>query len=84
VVAATPTATPSPPSVAALIAQIDMSKLNDHLVALTSVVSRDVHHPGHAKALAYLKEQLAAMAVQVESYRNFANKIWNAARFCIL
>jgi len=70
VVAATPTATPSPPSVAALIAQIDMSKLNDHLVALTSVVSRDVHHPGHAKALAYLKAQLGAIGVQVESYRS--------------
>jgi Zn-dependent M28 family amino/carboxypeptidase len=47
-----------------------MNKLNDHLVALTSVVSRDVHHPGHAKALAYLKEQLGAMGLQVESYRN--------------
>jgi Zn-dependent M28 family amino/carboxypeptidase len=47
-----------------------MAKLNDHLIALTSVVSRDVHHPGHAKALAYLKEQLGAMGVQVESYRN--------------
>lgn len=76
VVLATPTAsaspqpTPTPPSVAALIAQIDMNKLNDHLLALTNVVSRDVHHPGHAKALAYLKEQLGAMGVQVESYRN--------------
>ncbi|HEY8757069.1 MAG TPA: M20/M25/M40 family metallo-hydrolase [Candidatus Limnocylindria bacterium] len=70
VLAPTPTATASPPSVAALIAQIDPNKLNDHLVALTSVVSRDVHHPGHAKALAYLKEQLGAMGVQVESYRN--------------
>jgi len=47
-----------------------MNKLNDHLVALTSVISRDVHHPGHAKALAYLKEQLGAMGVQVDSYRN--------------
>jgi Zn-dependent M28 family amino/carboxypeptidase len=47
-----------------------MNKLNDHLGALTSVVSRDVRHPGHAKALAYLKEQLAAMGAQVESYRN--------------
>jgi hypothetical protein len=65
-----PTATTAAPSVAALIAQIDLNTLNDHLVALTSVVSRDVHHPGHAKALAYLKEQLGALGVQVESYRN--------------
>ena len=76
VVLATPTAsassqpTPTPLPVAALIAQIDMNKLNDHLLALTNVVSRDVRHPGHAKALAYLKEQLGAMGVQVESYRN--------------
>ena len=60
----------TPVPVAALIAQIDMAKLNDHLLALTSVVSRDVHHPGHAKALAYLKEQLGAMGVQIESYKN--------------
>ena len=73
-IAATPSVAPlptAPPiSVAALIGQIDMAKLNDHLLALTSVVSRDVHHPGHAKALAYLKEQLGAMGVQVESYKN--------------
>lgn len=62
------TATPVP--IATLIAQIDMNKLDDHLVALTSVVSRDVHHPGHATALAYLKEQLGAMGLLVESYRN--------------
>ena len=30
------------------------------LVALTSFVSRDVRHPGHAKAQAYIKEQLGA------------------------
>ena len=65
-----PTPLASPVGVSALIAQIDMNRLNDHLVALTSVVSRDVHHPGHAKALAYLKEQLGAMGVQVESYKN--------------
>jgi len=70
IASASPQPTPTPVPVAALIAQIDMNKLNDHLVALTSVVSRDVHHPGHAKALAYLKEQLGAMGVQVESYRN--------------
>ena len=66
----TATPTPSAPGVEALIQQIDTAKLNDHLLALTSVVSRDVHHPGHAKALAYLKEQLGAMGVQVDSYRN--------------
>jgi hypothetical protein len=66
----TPAPSSSPVPIATLIGQIDMAKLNDHLVALTSVVSRDVHHPGHAKALAYLKEQLGAMGVQVESYRN--------------
>ena len=63
-----PSATAVP--IASLIQQIDLNKLNDHLLALTAVVSRDVHHPGHAKALAYLKEQLGAMGVQVESYRN--------------
>jgi len=70
IASASPEPTPTPVPVAALTAQIDTNKLNDHLVALTSVVSRDVHHPGHAKALAYLKEQLGAMGVQVESYRN--------------
>jgi hypothetical protein len=66
------TASPSASAVptASLIQQIDLNRLNDHLLALTSVVSRDVRHPGHAKALAYLKEQLGAMGVQVESYRN--------------
>ena len=61
---------PSLPGTAALVAQIDPARLNDHLLALTAVVSRDVHHPGHAKALAYLKEQLGALGVQIESYRN--------------
>jgi Zn-dependent M28 family amino/carboxypeptidase len=56
--------------VTALIQLIDPAKLNDHLVALSSVVSRDVRHPGHAKAVAYLKEQLGAMGLQIQSYRN--------------
>ena len=67
---ATPSPSRTPVPISALIQQIDMNQLNDHLLALTSVVSRDVHHPGHAKALLYLKEQLGAMGVQVESYRN--------------
>jgi hypothetical protein len=65
-----PIPTPAPLGVAALIQLIDPAKLNDHLVALTSLVSRDVRHPGHAKAVAYLKEQLGAMGLQIESYRN--------------
>jgi len=44
----------------------------DHLNALTGVVSRDPRHPGHAKAAAYIKEQLAGLSylgVRVESQR---------------
>ena len=40
---------------------IDPAKLNDHLMALTNVGSRDPRHPGHAKAVAYIKEQLTAL-----------------------
>lgn len=36
--------------------------MNDHLLALTNVGSRDPRHPGHAKAVAYIKEQLNALA----------------------
>src|SRR3954468_10768854 len=42
-------------------AAIDPAKMNDHLVALTNVGSRDPRHPGHAKAVAYIKEQLGAL-----------------------
>ena len=55
-----------------VIAAIDPGKLNDHLAALTNVGSRDPRHPGHAKAVAYLKEQLGAMeylGVRIESQR---------------
>ena len=54
------------------LAKIDAAKMNDHLVALTSVGSRDPRHPGHAKAVAYIKEQLNALAYygwKVESQR---------------
>ena len=46
--------------------------MNDHLLALTSVVSRDPRNPGHAKAVAYIKEQLGALAYygwKIESQR---------------
>ena len=54
------------------IAAIDPAKMNDHLMALTSVVSRDPRHPGHAKAVAYIKEQLGALSYygwKIESQR---------------
>ncbi len=74
--AAAPTATNTPSSaptvlpIAKVIELIDPLKLNDHLRALTAVVSRDVRHEGHAKAVAYLKEQLGAIpGVTVASHR---------------
>jgi Peptidase family M28 len=54
------------------IAAIDPAKMNDHLMALTSVLSRDPRHPGHAKAVTYIKEQLGALAYygwKIESQR---------------
>ncbi len=51
---------------------IDPYRLDDHLNALTSFVSRDPRHPGHAKAVAYIKEQLSALAYygwRIESQR---------------
>jgi Zn-dependent M28 family amino/carboxypeptidase len=46
--------------------------MNDHLAALTAVGSRDPRHPGHAKAVEYIKEQLSANAYygwKIESQR---------------
>ena len=80
----TPTPTVSAPSfdpcpgnprcglILSAIDQINPYKLDDHLRALTSVVSRDPRHPGHAKAQAYIKEQLGALAYygwKIESQR---------------
>src|SRR3989442_6630777 len=76
-VAASPSLTPCQrelecSSTANAIAAIDPAKMNDHLIALTSVGSRDPRHPGHAKAVAYIKEQLGALAYygwKIESQR---------------
>jgi len=57
-----PTATPTP-TIADELAAINPYILDGHLTALTSFVSRDPRHPGHAKAKAYIKEQLAALGV---------------------
>jgi hypothetical protein len=52
---------PTPKPIADVLAQIDAAKLDDHLRALTSFQSRHPLHPGHAKAVAYLMEQLTAI-----------------------
>ena len=54
------------------IDQINPFRLDDHLRALTSFISRDPRHPGHAKAQAYIKEQLGALGYygwKIESQR---------------
>src|SRR5256885_887874 len=57
----TPTPAPTLRPIADILAQINPAKLDDHLRALTSFVSRHPLHPGHAKAVAYLMEQLSAI-----------------------
>jgi len=57
----TTTPTPLPKPIAEMLAQIDPAKLDAHLRALTSFQSRHPLHPGHAKAVAYLMEQLSAI-----------------------
>jgi len=43
--------------------------MDDHLRALVAAGSRDVRHPGHAKAVAYLYEQLRAIpGVEVQTH----------------
>ena len=67
--AASPTASPTARPIAAVLEGIDPAKLNDHMVALASFGSRDVRNPSHAKAVAYLKEQLGAIpGVTVRSH----------------
>ncbi len=75
---AAPTASPSPSPrpISAILERIDPAKLNDHLVALASFGSRDVRNPNHAKAVAYLREQLEAIpGVVVQSHRAAYNGV---------
>jgi predicted small secreted protein len=55
------------------IDQLNPYRMDADLNALTSFVSRHVQHPGHAKAQAYIKEQLGALTYQggwkIESQR---------------
>jgi hypothetical protein len=55
--AAAPTSRP----IATVLDRIDPAKLNDHMTTLASFGSRDARNPNHAKAVAYLKEQLGAI-----------------------
>jgi len=73
-----PTPSPSPTArpISAVLERIDPAKLNDHMVALASFGSRDVRNPNHAKAVAYLKEQLDAIpGVVVQSHRAAYNGV---------
>ena len=75
-VAPTPSPSPSPRLISAVLERIDPAKLDDHMVALASFGSRDVRNPNHAKAVAYLKEQLAAIpGVVVQSHRAAYNGV---------
>ena len=62
--------TPAPKTIPELLALIDPARLDAHLSALTSFSSRWVTHPGHAKAIAYIKDELGKLdGVRVESQR---------------
>ncbi len=74
--ATTAAATATVRPIAAVLERIDAAKLNDHMTALASFGSRDVRHPNHAKAVAYLKEQLGAIpGLVVQSHRAAYNGI---------
>jgi hypothetical protein len=73
---ATPSPTPTSRPISAVLGRIDPAKLNDHMVALASFGSRDARNPNHAKAVAYLKEQLGAIpGIVVQSHRAVYNGI---------
>ncbi|HET8569921.1 MAG TPA: M28 family peptidase [Candidatus Limnocylindria bacterium] len=75
---ASPSAAPAPTpvprageaAVRALIDRIDPFRMDDHLRALVAAGSRDPRHPGHARAVAYLYEQLRAIpGISVQTHR---------------
>jgi len=73
-VTASPAPTPRP--ISAVLERIDPAKLFDHMVALASFGSRDVRNPQHAKAVAYLKEQLDVIpGIVVQSHRAAYNGV---------
>src|SRR5919106_79806 len=58
---ASPSADASAKPISDILARIDPAKLDDHMRALASFESRHPLHPGHAKAVAYLMQQLQAI-----------------------
>jgi Zn-dependent M28 family amino/carboxypeptidase len=59
-----------------VLERIDPSKLNDHMVALASFGSRDARNPNHARAVAYLKDQLGAIeGIRIQTHRAAYNGI---------
>ncbi|MGH2449894.1 MAG: M28 family metallopeptidase [Candidatus Limnocylindria bacterium] len=59
-----------------LIERVDPDRMRAHVEALAGFGSRDPRHPGHARAVAYLKEQLSAIeGVRIESHRAVYNAI---------
>ena len=79
--AAPPTPVATPPvdpavlvrqRIAASLASLDPARMSDHLLALAATGSRDPRHPGHAKAVEYIKGQLEALSGRgwtIESHR---------------
>ena len=69
-----PTPSPTARPIDTVLEGIDPAKLNDHMVALASFGSRDARNPNHARAVAYLKDQLAAIpGVVIQSHRAVYN-----------
>jgi hypothetical protein len=78
IVTPSPSPSPSPTAqpIATVLEGIDPTKLDEHMAALASFGSRDPRNPNHAKAVAYLKEQLAAIpGVIVQSHRSAYNGV---------
>jgi hypothetical protein len=74
--AATASPAPTQRPISAVLERIDPAKLNDHMVALASFGSRDARNPNHAKAVAYLKEQLGAIpGIVIQTHRAAYNGI---------
>ena len=68
--------TPTPRPISAVLERIDPARLNDHMVALASFGSRDVRNPNHARAVAYLKDQLGAIeGIRIQTHRAAYNGI---------